>query len=211
MKNLSLALNAVLLLAVAVLYYLHFSSRVPAQKPVSAAKKDSVAVLPPVKPSEIKASDIVYINIDTLDAHYQYILDNAKVIGGKQAALEGEYQRMTEKFQHEYEDYTKSAQAGALSGDALEKVKGQLESEQAAIGEKQNQIRGLEMDVQRKQQDMLRRLADFLARYNSAGTYKYILPYSGSLTSVLYARADLDITNDVLKGLNAEYKTGKGK
>ncbi|HEV7231874.1 MAG TPA: OmpH family outer membrane protein [Bacteroidia bacterium] len=211
MKNLSLALNFVLLLAVAILYYLHFTSNtVVSAKSAATVKKDTLVTLP-VKPTEIKASDIVYVNIDTLDAQYQYILDNSKQIHARQSALEGEYARMTQTFQKEYDDFNKSAQAGALSGEALEKVKVQLEAEQNAIAEKQNQIRGLEMEVQRKQGDMLKKLADFLARYNSTAHYRYILPYSGNLTSVLFARNDMDITNDVIQGLNAEYKLSKQK
>ena len=209
MKNLSLALNAILLLAVAFLYYLHFSSS-PSKAKGAEQKETSATAAPiPVKPSEIKASDIVYVNIDTLDAKYQYILDNAKQINGKQAILQNEYQSMTQTFQKEADEAQKAAQAGALSGEALEKVKAQLEQKQNAIGEKQNQLRGLEMDVQRKQMDMLKKLADFLARYNSTAHYRYILPYSSSLTSVLYARADMDITSDVMKGLNEEYKKSK--
>ena len=208
MKNSSLILNIVLLIAVAILYFLHFSGNGSAvkHKPVTA---DSGAVSLPVKPTELKTSDIVYVNIDTLDARYQYILDNSKAMNTRQVALESEYQKMTQRFQKEYEDFNKSAQAGALSGEALEKVKGQLEAEQGTIADKQNQIRALEAEAQHKQGEMLKKLADFLSRYNSEGHYRFILPYSGNMISVLYARKDLDITNDVVNGLNAEYKKSK--
>jgi outer membrane protein len=210
-KNLSFILNAILFVAVAILYYFHFSSSpaaVAKTKPLDS--KEIAAPVEPLKPSEIKASDIVYVNIDTLDAQYLYILDNAKQINGKQSVLQNEYRSMSMQLQKEADDAQKAAQAGVLTGESLEKVKGQLEQKQNAIVEKQNQIGELEKDVQRKQLDMLKKLADFLARYNSAAHYKYILPYSSSLTSVLLARADLDITNDVIKGLNAEYKAAKG-
>jgi outer membrane protein len=210
-KNLNLVLNLVLTVAVIVLFYLHFSgsaNTTPTVKTslVPKGKKDSLA---PVVPSDVKASDIVYVNIDSLDAHYQYILDNSKQINNRQAALESEYQKMRQDFQKEYEDCGKAAQAGVLSGDALDKVKVQLEAKQNAIGEKENQIRALEAEVQKKQGDMLKKLAEFLARYNSAGHYKFILPYTGNLTTVLLARPDLDISTDVIKGLNEEYKTSK--
>jgi outer membrane protein len=210
-KNASLILNGVLLVAVIGLYVLHFKGQ-PATvaAKLGNTKADSIAAMTlPVKPGEIKASDIVYVNIDTLDTKYQYILDNSKVMNARQTALQSEYQRMADHFQKDYEDYQKSAQAGVLSGEALEKVKEQLGAEQGAVTDKQNQLRGLEMDAQRKQQDMLKKLADFLARYNAEPKYRFILPYSGSMISVLHARKDLDITNDVLNGLNAEYKKSK--
>lgn len=211
MKNINLILNIILSLAVIILFYLHFSgsskegtSGKPAAN--SSVKKDTLA---PVKPSEIKASEIVYVNIDSLDAHYQYIIDNSALMNKKQATLEAEYERMGQAFQKDYEDFQKAAQAGVLSGDALEKVKGQLAAKQNAITEKQNQIRALEADAQKKQGDMRQRLSSFLARYNSAGHYKFILTYSGNLTNVLLARPDLDVSADVIKGLNEEYTNSK--
>ncbi len=211
MKNLSLAVNGILLVAVAVLYYLHFSSAsCPAPKQTGGMKKDSTVAGPPVKPSDLKASDIVYINLDTLNAKYAMIVDNSKLLNAKQAALENEYQHMNENFQRDYEESGKAAQAGTLSATALDEVKAKLQLEQNDLQRKQDQLRNIEVDAQKKLAEVQKKLYDFLARYNSSGHYRFILPYSGSMVSpVLYGKPDLDITADVVKGLNDEYKQSK--
>jgi hypothetical protein len=51
-------------------------------------------------------------------------------------------------------------------------------------------------------------LAKFLDQFN-AGRYDYILPYSGTLTQTLYVNPKLDVTQQVVAGLNAAYKAKK--
>jgi outer membrane protein len=210
-KNLSLALNGILLLAVGGLYYFHFSGSTPSgsQAKMGSVRKDSAAG-PAIKPSDLKASDIVFVNLDTINARFGMIVDNSKILQKKQTALENEYQQMNEKFQRDYEESGKAAQSGQLSGAALEEVKGKLQKEQNELQMKQEQLRSVETDAQRKLAEVQKKLYDFLSRYNSSGHYRFILPFSGSMVSpVLYGKPDLDITTDVLKGLNEEYNASK--
>ncbi len=51
--------------------------------------------------------------------------------------------------------------------------------------------------------EILSRLSTFLKKYNKAINYSYVLAY-GKESPVLFANDSLDITNVVLKGLNAE-------
>lgn len=211
MKNLSLALNGILLLAVGILYYFHFSASSPegAKPSKGNSKKDSLAG-PVVKPSDLKASDIVYVNLDTINARYGMIVDNSKMLQKKQNVLESEYQQLNEKFQKDYEESGKAAQSGMLSGAALEEVKGKLQIEQSDLQRKQDQLRSIEQEAQKKLSEVQKKLYEFLARYNASGHYRFILPFSGSMVSpVLYGKPDLDITADVLKGLNEEYNLSK--
>jgi outer membrane protein len=209
-KNLSLALNGILLLAVAVLYYLHFSTSSTSAVHVPAAKKDPSAVVESAKPGDLKASDIVFVNLDSLNAHYEFILDNSKVLTARQNAYENEYQQLNEQFQKHYEESGKAAQSGMLSGAALEEIKAKLQVEQNEVMKKQDQLRSLEGDMQRKVAEVQKKVTDFLTRYNSAGHYRYILSYTANtVSSVLYGRLDQDITPEVVKGLNEEYRAAK--
>ncbi len=59
-----------------------------------------------------------------------------------------------------------------------------------------------------KYQQVLRdSLNNFLNEYNKDGRYKMILSKSGD--NILYADKALDITNDVVAGLNKRYKKSK--
>jgi outer membrane protein len=74
MKNLSLGLNIVLLVAVGVLYYLHFSS-----------KGSNGASSSPVSVGDLS---IAYINSDSVLKHYEFLKDNQVVIEAKEKKME---------------------------------------------------------------------------------------------------------------------------
>ena len=56
---------------------------------------------------------------------------------------------------------------------------------------------------------MIKRVSDFVAKFNN-GRYDYILAYTtANISSVLYAKPGLDITKEIVDGLNTEYKAQK--
>lgn len=210
MKNASLALNLVLLIAVGILYYFHFSSPGSASKASSDLKKDSVKTGPVVKPSDIKASDIVYVNLDSLNVKYDRIVDASAINKSRQMRLEGEIQKRKDQFQNDYAQSEQRAQSGKMSEAEMEEVKKGLQAEQVDLMKKQDEMQKLEIDVQRQMSDIQKTLSDFLARYNSEGHYRYIMAFSGNMGSpILLGKKELDVTSDVLKGLNAEYHQSK--
>jgi outer membrane protein len=81
MKNLSLILNAVLIVAVGVLFYLHFSTKGSAK--ASPARSASMNLVQPDVP-------IVYVNIDTLLNNYDYFKDMQNDFADKQSEMEAE-------------------------------------------------------------------------------------------------------------------------
>ena len=72
MKNLSLILNAVLLVAVGVLFYLHFSGG----KPASGGSELQLSGVP----GDVK---IAYINSDSVFKNYDYLKANKVQTGRK--------------------------------------------------------------------------------------------------------------------------------
>jgi outer membrane protein len=210
LKNVSLVLNVILFGAVIILYYFHFSEETLPTKNGTVMKKDSVKAGLPIKPSEIKASDIVYVNLDTLNVKYERIVDASKTNRVKQAKMESDLQRAKEQFQNDYSQSEQKFQAGKLTDAEMEEVKKGLQAEQASVIKKQDDMQNLEADVQRQMGDIQKTLSDFLARYNSEGHYRYIMAYSGNMGSpILLGKKELDITSDVLKGLNDEYHSTK--
>ena len=81
MKNLSLILNAVLIVAVGVLFYLHFSAK--GSTTAGPAKAEGISIYQPDVP-------IVYVNIDTLLSNYEYFNDMQNDFADKQSELEAE-------------------------------------------------------------------------------------------------------------------------
>jgi outer membrane protein len=83
MKNLSLILNAVLLVAVAVLFYLHFSSASP--KKVSGSETATTGDL-----------TVAFINADSLIDQYAFIDDRKVILEAKVKKLESDFRNRAE-------------------------------------------------------------------------------------------------------------------
>jgi len=211
MKQLPLILNGVLIIAVAALFYMSMSLKKNVEA-LGTTPQPNVLQTPATLSAnnvDLKDAKIAYLNIDSLDFKYQYIVDNSKEYANKQAAIEGQLNSMATKFQADYQEFQQAAQAGIKGEAELNKQKAQLEQEQADAAAKQKQLENLGEEVGKKRVDMLKKVSDFIAKYNN-GKFDYILAYTTSnISSVLYAKPGLDITKEIVDGLNAEYKATK--
>ena len=212
MKNISLALNIALLLAVGFLYYKDFSGS-KNETAVSAVNKDSTAAIaPPVVLSDLpKNMSFVFVNADSIYAKYDYAKKTKAILESKVAAYQRSYQAKTEAFQKEYQDYMQKAQAGAYTkeqGQVIEEGLQNKRDEIMAMEQNQDKVAG-EMD--NSNADVQKSVYDFLARFNKEHGYNCVLAYTKSGGGVLGVNDSLDVTPQVLAGLNAEYKAKKGK
>ena len=73
-----------------------------------------------------------------------------------------------------------------------------------------NAAGNLQQEQAKKTDELLSKIHDYLKKYNAGDKYDMVIGYSKG-GGVLYAKEDLDITQDVLKGLNEEYKKSGDK
>ncbi len=211
-KNISLFLNVILVVAVGILYYLHFSSGSTVTETSTAT--DSTIVEKPIvmAPSEIKASKIVFVNLDVLSEGYDFLKDVSASAQAEQNNLQNLYQTKGEKLQQDYMEFQEKANKGLLSENQIateqEKFAGrkdeldQLQLKSEALGEK----------IQARTEEARKNLTDYIKEYNKSGNYNYVLAYSeGPLSPVLLANESLDITKDILEGINTQYRAKKKK
>ena len=114
-NKLSFSLNIVLLVAVAVLYYLHFSNfgaTYSSQQSGDSSQTEKPIVL---MPKDIKNSKVVYVNIDVVNEKYEMLKDFSKDVLSQQQRLESTYQAKAQKLQQEYEEMQQKASQGLLS------------------------------------------------------------------------------------------------
>ncbi len=210
MKNLSLIINGVLAIAVAILFYQVHSLK------NSATVTENTSVEANVKPTIITSATnlvdakIAYVNTDSINEHYAYIADFTKVLRNKKATLEGQMQSMTAKFQAEYEAFQQSAQAGVAPQSELQKQQASLERQQQELANKELQMQNLGVELEEKNFELNKNVKSFLQKINN-GRFDYILSYSDMMPTILLANPKLDITTEVLKGINDEYNAKKKK
>jgi outer membrane protein len=197
MKNLSLVLNIVLLIAVVVLFYLHFSGP---KSPASSGGSDSSAAY------DMK---IAYINSDTVLKYYDYLKVNKEKLEAKGKKLNDDYRNRVLSLQSEIQAYQRN-----VSGMTL----GQARSAEEDLGKKQQNLQMYEQSLTQQmmqEQDKLNkelyeRITAFLKTYGKEKGLQVVLKYDQT-SDLLFGNEPLDISQDVIKGLNDTYKNETAK
>jgi outer membrane protein len=195
MKNASLILNAVLLVAVVVLFILHFT-----QKPSGSVSSENFT------PSNVK---VAYVNQDTLFKYYDFVKVNrdrlekqAKTLSDQLANRQASLQREVQAYQSGVGNLT-IGQARALEEDLQKKGQNLQMFEQSL----QQQL----MDDQAQVAEQIHsKLSDYLKGYGKERGIAVVVRYDRQ-SDVLYAGDSLDITKDVIKGLNDAWKVESTK
>ena len=211
-KKISTIINVVLIIAVAILYYLHFST---CNKTCGSAKEgDSTMTSKPIvmSPKEIKASKIVYVNSDVLNKEYDFVKDLTSAAQSKQQRLESAYQIKAQKFQQDYTELQQKASQGLLSENQGVAAQEDLKKRKEELDKMEAQLQTLVEEIQKSNEEVRKTVVDYVKEYNKNGQYNYILTHTDGPGGVLiYANDSLDITREILQGLNEQYKAKKGK
>ncbi len=200
MKNISIILNAILIVAVGVLFYLHFSSSKPAEK-AKSNKKVEVA----------ESALVAYVNIDSLTKNYKFFEDLRELLIQKQQNSELSLNRKAAAYEQEAMDFQEKIQKHLITQRQAEEMQQKLLSKQQTILKLRET---LGMQLAQDEAAMNKQLHDsinsFLAEYNQDGRFKLILSISMG-QNLLYGDESLDITEEVISGLNQRYQGSEVK
>ncbi len=181
--------TAILSLAIIVLYYLHFKS--PAAEVIS----DSVAAVP-------VAANIVYVNSDSLLENYSFYMKKKAEFEGKEEQIKNHLQAESERLQKDAADYQE--RAGMMTeNDRAKKEEELMQRQQALMNKKDAMLGAFEEEQSKFSEDLYSKLSAYLKEYNKGKNYTFILGYQKG-GGILFANDSLDITKQVLDGLNKE-------
>ena len=154
---------------------------------------------------------IVYVNTDTLLNNYDYYKDVIKEFENKSFTLENDLAKRSQSFQNEVALFQRRVQAGGVSEEQARSTQLALQKkEQDIMLFRDNAAGNLQQEQAKKTDELLSKIHDYLKKYNAGDKYDMVIGYSKG-GGVLYAKEDLDITQDVLNGLNEEYKKSGDK
>jgi outer membrane protein len=200
MKKLSLWLNVVLIIAVAGIYFLYFTGNKATRPDVN---EDGTEL-------EIDRDyAIAYVNIDTLVRNYNLFVDKSTELTQKRNESEAELQMQSKKFENEVRDFQDKASKGLITRAKAQTLQQELaQKEQQLYAMRDNLAMQLSEDEQVMYRQVLNEVMVYLEEYNKDYNYKYILSnsFGGQL---LYTDKSLNITSDVLKGINEKYDKNK--
>lgn len=151
-------------------------------------------------------AEVAFVDIDTLAAQYEYCVEGQKALMAKQNSYRSQLEAKGQALQNAMVAYQKKMQSGEISTESQAKAaQEQLVRQQAQVEKYQKSVEDqMAVATQAYQETLRDSLRSFLADYNKDGRYKMILSRSGD--NILYADKSLDITNDVVAGLNKRYK-----
>ncbi len=201
MKNISLIVNIVLAVGLGIMLILFFSLR---------SKVNSLETQPSV-PGISGSGRVVYVNMDTLYSKYDKSIDVKAKLSDDQKKAEAEFAAKKNSFDKSASDYQDKMQKGLLLRSEAAKIEQQLSEEQQRLYKLSQDIQSnLADESQVQNRKLFNDIVSYVKEYNKNGKYQYILShsYGGNL---LYASDSLDITKEILKGLNEQYSSEKKK
>ncbi len=177
------------------------------------AKNDANAVSKESQDSNKDKQDsnkdkIVYINSDSLSEKYQYFKDIKSKLEGKVKKAQADLQSKSTAFQREVAEYQKNAATmSAADRQATEQKLARKQDELARLD--QTASSSIAKDESDEFNNVYNKITEFLKKHATENGYKLVLTYSKTNPTVLYADPSLEITNEVIKQLNEEYKSSK--
>jgi len=183
--------TAILAIAVIVLYYLHFKS--PAEEKMSAAV-----------PATPIATNIVYVNSDSLLDNYAFFKNKKAEFEGKEAQIKNHLQAESERLQKDAADYQDIA-ATMTESERSKKEEELMQRQQSLVKKKDDLLGAFDEEQSKFNEQLYAKLSSYLKEYNKGKNYTFILGYQKG-GGILFANDSLDITKQVLDGLNKEFE-----
>ncbi len=196
MKPVTLAVQVVLALAIAILYYLHFSS----DKKVEASQGQTGSVLP----GDLR---IAFINSDTILKYYDYFKISRDQLEAKGKKMDTDFRNRAQSLQRDIASYQSTAsnltigQAKTIEED-LTKKQQNLRLYQESLAQE------LSLEENKLNQALYARVTDFLGKYSKENGIHIVLKFDPT-SDVLFGGNSLDITGEVIAGLNESYQKEK--
>ena len=199
MKQTSLILSIISLVAVIVFGILFFTTGKSEGNATVASEESGILA---------QKGDIVYIDLDKILMDYDMANDLRSVVETKVQNIQAEVNRRGKKLETDVKAFQEKIDKGLMTRSVAEVQSQQQEAEFNNYAAQKQQ------EIQEEQVVMMNQLGDaiqtFLEKYNAEKQYAMILTNQGG-APVIAADSSLDITEDVLAGLNEEYVKNKNK
>lgn len=166
----------------------------------SAAGTDSLATA--------SVAEIVYINSDSLLSKYEYFKDARTRFQAKTEKAEKDLQSKAAAFERDVQQYQRNG--GSMTVEQRVSTEQKLAQRQQQL-QQQGQTTGNQLATEESEEmkKIYDRVEAYLQKLSQERGYKMVLTYSRGQSAILYGDTTLDITEEVLAGLNQDYDQEK--
>ena len=204
--------TTMILMALGLAFAVSCQNNKTAEQAVAAAPEAAQPV------ETVKAEDgvaysheIVYIQMDVIYAKYGKAVDLSAALEKKVNNTQAVVERRGKKLENEMKTFQDKIQKGLITRSVAEMEGQKLQQKEAEFnqyaGKKQQELQEETMVTTNQINDAI---YTFIQKYNAEKGYAMILTNQGGVP-VMTANPALDITEDVVAGLNAEYQAEQAK
>lgn len=149
---------------------------------------------------------IVYVQIDSLMRGYGMAIDLQAAFAAKSEKAQNELTAKGRSLEREMRDYQEKAQKGLITRFQAQDIESGLQKKQQSVLEYRDRMM---QELGEEEAVMMNRISDaimqYVKKYNAEKKYSMIISTQGANT-VLIADPALNITDELLDGLNKEYR-----
>lgn len=165
--------------------------------------------------AKAQGGEVAFVDIDSLASQYEYYKNCKNSLEAKQKAFQNQIDQKAKNLQNAMMAFQKKLQSGGFTSEQ------QAQAEQNRILQQQQQLQQFTERINKEAQEIALNyqsalrdtLNNYLKEYNKDGRFKIILSKSDTegkvFSNILYADKGLDITDDVVAGLNKRYSKKK--
>ncbi|MBR6601651.1 MAG: OmpH family outer membrane protein [Bacteroidaceae bacterium] len=173
------------------------------------APQQAVPTAAPVVCDTTPALRIAYVDIDTLLTNYKLWIQLNEEMIRKEENIRATLNEKAKKLQADYEEFERKLNNNAFA------TRERAESEQSRILKQREDLEllqerlGNELAIENNKNNVLFRdsINAFINAYNKVKGYNVILSRLGD--NILYIDSDMNITQEIIDGLNARYDANK--
>jgi outer membrane protein len=149
---------------------------------------------------------LAYVELDSLNENISFIKDRRKELEAEMKAIDAEQENGYRSLQAQKDNFLK--RGAAITEMEAQEFQGKLMDQQQQIDtRKQTLTQKLNEKSFNIMEDIQKKLKEFLEEYNKDKKFMYIFTTGTGLDYMVYKDSSMNITNDVIKGMNAKMKT----
>ena len=173
----------------------------------NSPKSDSSTEEKKEVPSTIK---IAFVEVDSIMTQYEFCKEYSLILEKKSQNIQSTLQQKGQALQSAAANFQQKLQQNAYTREQAEQIQASLQKQNADLEALQARLSAEFQNETAKFNEALHdSLQHFINKYNKDKKYTMILSKSGD--NILYANKGIDITDEIVKGLNKTYKKGSTK
>jgi outer membrane protein len=194
-----LIFNSILLVLIAVLFYLHFTSNKSTAEgtpKVAGKTKDSTGGAAGFR--------IAYFEVDSVTNSFSMIKDVKSELSREEEVISSELAKLEKGYRDKIAQYQQQAQSGMsqvqseLANRDVMQMQNSIETKRSELDQRYKNL------YMQRMQEVKSKIEDYLKEYNKSKGYSYIFGYEPGF--IYYRDSAYNITDDLIKGLNERYK-----